>query len=140
MKMFAIMRLNLEEHIMRGDYSQEALLRELEERLLQPALRKSAQVVADLLADEFIEFGSSGRVFNKQQIIENLQNEPPTQRAIVEFNTSVLAAGVVLVTYRMVKYNLAGEEPAYSLRSSIWKLIDDRWKIVFHQGTLTREL
>jgi hypothetical protein len=103
MKMFAIMRLNLEEHIMRGDYSQEALLRELEERLLQPALRKSAQVVADLLADEFIEFGSSGRVFNKQQIIENLQNEPATQRAIVEFNTSVLAAGVVLVTYRVVK-------------------------------------
>ncbi len=127
---------------MEADYSQEMLLRKLEERLLQPDVRRSAQNVAYLLADEFIEFGSSGRIFEKQQIIENLQNEPIeplTRRSITEFNTSVLAAGVVLVTYRIAKYSGDSEEPSYSLRSSVWKLIDDRWKMVFHQGTLTRE-
>ncbi|WP_375472314.1 DUF4440 domain-containing protein [uncultured Nostoc sp.] len=61
---------------MKADYLEESLLRELEERLLQPDVRKSAKDIMDLLADEFIEFGSSGRVFNKQQIIESLQNEP----------------------------------------------------------------
>lgn len=126
---------------MEADYSQAMLLRELEERLLQPSVRRSAQDVAYLLADEFIEFGSSGRIFDKQQIIENLQNEPIeplTRRSITEFNTSVLAAGVVLVTYRLVRHCTDSEEPVYSLRSSIWKLIDGQWEIVFHQGTLTK--
>ncbi|WP_315790045.1 DUF4440 domain-containing protein [Fischerella sp. JS2] len=127
---------------MAAEYSQEILLRKLEERLLQPDVRRSALEVADLLADEFIEFGSSGRVFDKQQTIEHLQNEPIeplTQRSITEFNTSVLAAGVVLVTYRVVRYSTASEEHVYSLRSSVWKLINNQWKIVFHQGTLTKE-
>ena len=35
----------------------------LEEDLLKPEVRKSADRVGRLLADEFIEFGSSGRVF-----------------------------------------------------------------------------
>ncbi|WGV25866.1 DUF4440 domain-containing protein [Halotia branconii] len=124
---------------MEADDSLKKLLYNLEKLLLQPDLRKSAPDVADLLADEFIEFGSSGRIFDKQQIIENLQNETLTRRSITKFNTSVLAAGVVLVTYCVVRYNTSGEQPVYSLRSSIWKLVNDQWKIVFHQGTLTRE-
>jgi hypothetical protein len=60
---------------MKADYLEESLFRELEERLLEPDFRKSAKDIMDLLADEFIEFGSSGRVFNKQQIIESLQKQ-----------------------------------------------------------------
>ncbi|MEH2085769.1 nuclear transport factor 2 family protein [Nostoc sp.] len=126
---------------MKADSLEELLLRELEERLLQPDFRKSAKDITDLLADEFIEFGSSGRVFNKQQIIESLQNEPIqslAQRLITEFKTLVLATGVVLVTYRIVRH-ISDEQPVHSLRSSIWKLNNDRWKIIFHQGTLLRE-
>ncbi|MEH1897243.1 MAG: DUF4440 domain-containing protein [Nostoc sp.] len=126
---------------MKADYLEESLLRELEERLLQADVRKSAKDVMDLLADEFIEFGSSGRVFNKQQIIDSLQNEPiapVTQRSITEFKTLVLATGVILVTYHIVRY-LSGEQPVNSLRSSIWKFNNDGWKIIFHQGTLVRE-
>jgi len=126
---------------MKADYLEESLLRELEERLLQPNVRKSAKDVMHLLADDFIEFGSSGRVFDKQQIINSLQNEPIeplTQRSITEFKTSVLATGVVLVTYRIVK-NISGEQPVHSLRSSIWKLNNDQWKMIFHQGTPVRE-
>lgn len=126
---------------MKADYLEESLLRELEERLLQPDVRKSAKDVMDLLADEFIEFGSSGRVFDKQQIINSLQNESIeslTQRSITEFKTLVLAAGVVLVTYRIVRH-LSGEQPVHWLRSSIWKLNNGQWKMIFHQGTLVRE-
>ncbi|MGV0102827.1 DUF4440 domain-containing protein [Nostoc sp. DSM 114160] len=126
---------------MKADYLEESLFRKLEERLLQPDVRKSAKDIMDLLADEFIEFGSSGRVFNKQQIIESLQNEsiqPLTQRLITEFKTLVLATGVVLVTYRIVRH-ISGKQPVHSLRSSIWKLNNDRWKMIFHQGTLVRE-
>ncbi|MCF2145838.1 DUF4440 domain-containing protein [Desmonostoc muscorum LEGE 12446] len=126
---------------MKADYLEESLFRKLEERLLQPDIRKSAKDVMDLLADEFIEFGSSGRVFDRQQIIKSLENEPIeplTQRSITEFKTLVLATGIVLVTYRVVRH-VSGEKPVHSLRSSIWKLIDNRWKMIFHQGTLVKE-
>ena len=59
-------------------------LRQLEEkRLLDPAVRKNAQLVSSLLADDFIEFGSSGRVFNKASIIEDLKNEPPRPASLL---------------------------------------------------------
>ncbi|MBW4522055.1 MAG: DUF4440 domain-containing protein [Scytolyngbya sp. HA4215-MV1] len=119
---------------------QEVLLRELEEQLLHPELRKSGESVAALLADEFFEFGSSGQVYDKQQAIHTLQNEPQEGvvcQSLLDFQTCVLAAGVVLVTYRVVQYQSSSEIPIYSLRSSIWKLIDNHWKMVFHQGTLT---
>ncbi|MEH1923491.1 nuclear transport factor 2 family protein [Nostoc sp.] len=125
---------------MKADYLEESLLRQLEERLLQPDVRKSAKDIIDLLADEFIEIGSSGRVFDKQQIIESLQNEPIEpliERSITEFKTLVLATGVILVTYRIVRH-ISGEQPVHSLRSSIWKLNNGQWKMIFHQGTLVK--
>ena len=73
-------------------------LRELEERLLQPDVRRSPRAVADLLADEFVEFGSSGRVFDEPQIIAALRDEPPIHRSLSEFKSTVLAPDVVLVT------------------------------------------
>jgi hypothetical protein len=120
---------------MQAECSEAALLRQLEERLLHADVRKSAQALADLLADDFIEFGSSGRVFNKRQIIESLQHEPATPRTLMDFRTSVLAPGVRLVTYRAIRHGGADGQPMYSLRSSIWKLIAGRWQMVFHQGT-----
>jgi hypothetical protein len=120
---------------METERSQPELLRQLEERLLQPEGRRSAQDVADLLADEFVEIGSSGRVFNKQQILESLQHEEPTQRSMTEFRSTLLAPGVILTTYRVVRLNRSDAPPLSSLRSSIWRLQDGRWKMVFHQGT-----
>jgi hypothetical protein len=114
-------------------------LRQLEERLLQPDVRRSAQDVADLLADEFIEFGSSGRVFDKQQMIAALKHEPTLQRTVMEFNTPTLAPGVVWATYRIVRHGASGEPPMHSLRSSIWTCIEGRWHMMFHQGTLAQE-
>jgi hypothetical protein len=120
---------------METDLSPRDFLRQLEERLLQPEVRRSAADVAELLADEFIEFGSSGRVFNKQQIIESLQHEEPARRSMTEFRSTLLAPGVILTTYRVVRLNPSGARPTSSLRSSIWRLQDGRWKLVFHQGT-----
>jgi hypothetical protein len=111
---------------------------QLEERLLQPNVRKSAEEVSELLSHEFIEFGSSGRIFDKQQIIASLQMEPTVRRSLVDFKTWSLAPAVVLVTYRAVRQGTSDQQPIHSLRSSIWKLIDGRWQLLFHQGTLSQ--
>jgi len=123
---------------MEAENSQEALLRQLEERLLQPDVRRSATDVAELLADEFIEFGSSGRIFTKQQIIEILRQETPTQLTLKEFRATTLAQGVVLVTYRAIRHGVSEGQAVYLLRSSIWKRREEQWQMIFHQGTLSK--
>jgi hypothetical protein len=54
-------------------------LKSLEVQLLQFAIRTSVGKVRALPADEFVEFGSSGRVRDKQFIIASLQQESPVQ-------------------------------------------------------------
>jgi len=117
----------------------EEHVRQLEERLLQPEVCHAAVEVARLLAPAFREFGSSGRIFTKSQLIEALQGEEPVRRSLEEFQTVLLAPGVILATYCAVRYGAGGEPPRRSLRSSIWTCLDDRWQMIFHQGTLLGE-
>jgi hypothetical protein len=118
-----------------ADVSIEAHLRALEEELLQPAVRKTASRVDALLTDDFMEFGSSGRVFDKHDIIDSLRSESPARRSLTDFRALPLGPGVVLTTYRATSYDASGEQPIHSLRSSVWRLLDGRWQMVFHQGT-----
>jgi hypothetical protein len=122
---------------MQIDPTEANLLRNLEEELLQPEVRRSADRVGGLLADEFIEFGSSGCVFDKSQIIEALQHEasdPTTRVHLTDFAARQLAPGVVLVTYRTLRSG-PNASRAYKLRSSIWKSTNGHWQMIFHQGT-----
>jgi hypothetical protein len=109
-------------------------LRALEEQLLQTDFRKNRAAVSQLLADDFREFGSSGRVWNKQQILDQLAEEPAFDAALEDFHVTELAPDAVLATYT-VSVDRAGAERAISLRSSIWIMRDGRWQILFHQGT-----
>ena len=124
---------------MQAERTVAELIRQPQEKLLASNIRTSIGAVADLLADEFVEFGSSGRVFNKQQIIASLQQEDGTwQRSLQDFEATLLAPGVILATYRASRQSDDGEPAVQSLRSSIWKLIGGRWQMAFHQGTPTR--
>ena len=99
--------------------------------LLQPEIRGSS-AVSRLLADDFMEFGSSGRVFTKADIIALLQTESPIKLQASQFETRMLAANVVLLTYRVRRIS---EPPVLSLRSSLWEKRGETWQMVFHQGT-----
>jgi hypothetical protein len=99
--------------------------------LLQPGVRKSVKELEILLTEDFIEFGSSGRTYNKQQVIDGLANESLVQMTLMNFKVKLLAPDVALSTYRVVKH----KDMKYSLRSSIWKLKEGKWQMVFHQGT-----
>ena len=73
----------------------------LEERLLKPDVRASQDVLIQLLADEFVEFCSSGRIANKQQVIEDLPCQSARHFSVSDFKTHVLTPDVVLATYRV---------------------------------------
>ena len=117
----------------------EAQLRELEERLLQGSVRRDPEAVSVLLTDDFREFGSSGRVFNKQHILAALQKELPTQLSLRDFHATVLAPDVVLVTYLATQRRDSQQSAIRSLRSSIWVFREAQWQVLFHQGTRLSE-
>ncbi len=105
------------------------LLVDLELGLHDPDVRRSQANIAALLADGFVEFGSSGRVYTKSETMAALVAESPADIRADGFVAKELALGVVLVTYRTIA---AGAE---ALRSSIWVDDSGRWQMVFHQGT-----
>jgi len=111
---------------------------DLEEKLLRQETRNSPGEVATLLHPDFFEFGQSGTVWNRQQTIDTLAQEHPMERSLTDLSVRSLAADVTLVTYRAVGRDLASGNEWHSLRSSVWKLTDGRWQIIFHQGTPTR--
>ena len=84
-----------------------------------------------LIADDFLEFGRSGRVWTAESMDEVL-DLPIVAVDIEDFEVSELADGVVLATY------LVPGSPAVN-RSSIWIRRDGRWVIRFHQGTTRAE-
>lgn len=109
-------------------------LRSLEESLLRSAVRKNAPEVAALLADGFREFGCSGRVYSRAEIIGHLQEEEPARLSLTDFEATPLSASLVLVTYRALRVG-PNDDSVQSLRSSLWELRDGRWQMLFHQGT-----
>ena len=105
-------------------------IRSLEEQLLDCSVRASAERLDQLIADDFVEFGASGRVYTKPEIIAALLADPflgPGTPIVKEFRSLVLAPDVVLATYRC----------GQSLRSSLWRHDRTGWRMDFHQGTRT---
>jgi hypothetical protein len=109
-------------------------LLELEQRLLSDEIRHDAQELSSLLADEFREFGSSGRIFSKTEIIDLLLSESSVGRSLTNLDAYPVSEHAVLVTFRAVR-EVAGSPPLESLRSSLWVHRDGRWQLLFHQGT-----
>jgi hypothetical protein len=108
-------------------------LRELEESLLLPDVRKSERL-AELLDDDFIEFGSSGSLYSKPELAALLQAESRVVQTTSDFRATSLGPDAALLTYRIHRHS---EPPVHSLRSSVWRRKDDGWKMLFHQATLT---
>jgi glyoxylase I family protein len=120
---------------MSPDRSVEQELRVLEESLLEADVRASAAKIKDLLADEFVEFGASGRVYDRCEVLGSLRAESSVRRSLTDFRVRLLAPGVALATYRAERRGEHGKRAVRSLRSSVWKHVGDRWQLVFHQGT-----
>ncbi len=116
-------------------------LRRLEEDLLRPAIRRSRAELEERLAPDFVEFGRSGRTYDRPAIVAALAAEvgdvQPSVR-IEDFLVRLLAPDVALATYRSVLEDAGGGEPLVALRSSIWRRDGDGWRMTFHQGTPSR--
>jgi len=102
----------------------------LEERLLHPDRERDRNALLPLFAEEFKEFCISGRIFNRQQVIDALLKSEPRPATISNYYVEPLGENAALATYRATAALKA------SHRSSLWIFRDNRWQLIFHQGTL----
>jgi hypothetical protein len=110
-------------------------LHQYEISMHRPEVRASRDRLNELIADDFIEFGRSGRTYDKQTLLAALALESGTDPAptVTDFQARFEADTVVLITYRSTRTN--GSTPTVTNRSSLWRLRDGRWQMTFHQGT-----
>jgi hypothetical protein len=108
---------------------------ELEISLLNPEVRSSFDQLNVLLADDFKEFGSSGLVYTKQNVLERLpSNTDKVIYAVSDFITKNLSDDTVMSNFKTDRI-INDTEKVSSLRTSLWRKENDRWKMFFHQGT-----
>ena len=118
-----------------SDSAVEAQITQLEMLLLKPEIRRDRARVEELLAQDFLEFGASGRVWTREEILEELATEIYLTPVAEDISCQMLGERVALVTYRTIREQARGAEPTEVLRSSVWIQKDKKWRIRFHQGT-----
>lgn len=105
----------------------------LERKLLEPKIRTSVDDLSLMIADNFQEIAKSAKVYTKNEVIQALAKEKDRKIEAYDFNSIALSDTVCLITYK------TKENEVISLRSSIWIKQDQRWQIIFHQGTSSHE-
>jgi hypothetical protein len=58
---------------------------------------------------------------------------------MTDFKINQLAKNIVLATYKVQKASADEKKMTPSLRSSIWRKEKGRWRMVFHQGTVSKK-
>ncbi len=106
---------------------QQVVEREL--ALLSPEVRRDADAVRSLLHPDFVEYGASGRVWDRVSVATATGGSPEGITAS-DLQPRRVGSDVVLLTYRS---QASGRR---TLRSSVWVRDPQAgWLLLFHQGT-----
>lgn len=100
--------------------------------LLHPRVRRSPERVGALLHPDFVEYGASGRAWDRASIIDALAGEDASDgRAYTVSGMKAvrLAPGLVHLTFD------TDQDGRHAHRSSLWRHTDEGWRLYFHQAT-----
>ncbi|MBO0998128.1 DUF4440 domain-containing protein [Bacillus sp. SD075] len=101
-------------------------LLQLEEKLLKSEVRTSPKELSLLLKDDFFEFGSSGNIWSKNDFLGQ-EGAGTVKMTLSQFDMHLLSEDTVLTTYRIFDE----DKVEHTLRSSIWKYTNGRWRMFF---------
>ncbi|MAF31476.1 MAG: hypothetical protein CMF60_04655 [Magnetococcales bacterium] len=112
----------------------------LEKSLLTDKVRTSKALLNELLHDNFNEISQSGTVYGKSEFLENLPTKSSSSNyEAYDFTVQHLSDDLVQVRFETLSNRAIDGVRCKSLRSSLWKLHDSKWQMIFHQGTVKSE-
>jgi hypothetical protein len=109
------------------------MLQRLEEELWREDTRFDMDRMNDLIADDFFEFGVSGRFYTRDDTLAIPRQPLDAVIPFPDFKVRLLAEDVAQVTYNCT-FTFDGIV-YHTRRSSIWSRIPGGWVLRFHQGT-----
>jgi hypothetical protein len=117
------------------------ILQALEVELHHPDVRRNPARLAQLLHREFHEVGRSGRMYNRESIMELLATQDSQFEVVSDnYTVSELGAEMALLTYRSAHIDQSNNLVNHTLRSSVWlKTNAAGWQLRYHQGTAAAE-
>ena len=110
--------------------SEYKIVEELEVKISSKSVRSNPLALLELIHDEFEEFGKSGKIFKKKDIVSELPKWPHTEIHLSDIRFTRLSNEAILIKYLCVSNDKKTN------RSSIWVKESESWQIIFHQGTL----
>ena len=113
-----------------------AQLRELEQSLWDSEKRFDAAYMESVFALSFFEHGRSGNIYTRGKVLAGMGIKIEAKLPLEDFKITQLDINTALVTYRN-EVTTSSKQVKKSHRCSIWSRIDDKWKIRFHQATIT---
>lgn len=119
------------------DAQDVARLTELEESLWRSGTRFDRDHLARVYADDFDEFGRSGKHWARQASIEADIEAFETVLPLPHLRIRDLGPDVALLTYRSETTYPDEGITLIANRSSLWQRIEGEWRLRFHQGTPT---
>ncbi len=108
-------------------------LERLEVALWREESRFDLQQMNELIADDFIEVGRSGRVYQRQDTLAMSRQPIEAILPLPNFHVRLLGENIAQVTYDSAVTHEGIVE--YARRSSIWSRSIAGWVLRFHQGT-----
>jgi hypothetical protein len=109
-----------------------AVVEDCERALLTGAVRGDRVTAGLLLHEEFREVGQSGRVWDRDSVLEMMESQAHAGPVDIRAEDVVgrgLAPDVVLLTFDTVTPS------GRAHRSSVWVRDRGRWQLLHHQGT-----
>lgn len=110
-------------------------IKKLEESLWIGSTRFDRDLMDQVFAPDFFEYGRSGRTYQRSEMLFDKSDQIDIGATIPlpEFQARLISDDVVQTTY--VSELRTGDLVELGRRSSIWSRIDGRWQLRFHQGT-----
>ena len=105
------------------------LVKSLEIELLTREVRENPRRIAELLHDQFEEFGKSGKTYDKRCIVEELPTVEYLEIQISKIETTEHSENVIMLKYQSTMSGLKAN------RTSIWVSVNRKWQMIHHQGT-----
>lgn len=112
-------------------------LKRLESILQYPKSGMTRKDFERMITDSFYEIGTSGRVYNKELVLdvleERLKKPQEVKWKMKDSHCLEIAKNNYLLTYTLK------QGKRITRRSTIWRKYYNNWKIVWHQGTVVED-
>lgn len=131
-------RGTLYEIIAMGNTQPSSEIKSIEEKLLTNPYRSDKAFLDKYLDDTFLELRTTGQLVDKNQTIADLvENKSDIIYKLSNFSSRQISDTQIQVFYEIEKKGQT--DVIIQKRTSIWKISEEGWKMIYNQGTLVKQ-